>query len=619
MRVPISLISACAALLPACSSIFDYRVGPASNKLDAAISSDWQPVSDPRAGIWRRDAAAADGGARSDASTGGGSRGDSNQPAKPSDADEDAGVSGRGSNEGEAPDAPPRSAAFTQAGFAALADWSNLPSFGDSSARVLSTHERDDTQPIPLIDPGNKDFNNVLAVCGDKPSLFSQQNDKSVECGPGEEGYLIAADDGPGYVSRILLARGISNPSSSVLVDLQPTDERIRVYIDGAETPSYEALWSDMASSLTAPFDAPFTGWTSGATVSYLPISYSKQLRVFVDDLTTSSFTLYYTQVSTQRVTETAAFDAAALTAPDARTVIEDLLRRPRNTGARWFDKQVTLDGSGTWMLWTRDRPGTLQRIELQLDAASAHAIMNETVLRLRWDEGPAPIDLPLALLFGARHTLAPLSTMPLSVEVEETSVRLMLDLPMPFAESASLELAHSAPSERAIQVRLYGTDSLPRGEWGHLHTAYAEQREPHAGARFQVAALSGRGTYLGTLMYMRGKADASRSVRASELGFLEGDERLEIDGQLVASGTGTDNYFNGGFYFKDGLFNTPFAAVSQLDVDTSEATSEATMVRWTILGEARHFQSQLDLSFELGADRPATVRDCAAVSFYYQ
>jgi hypothetical protein len=119
--------------------------------------------------------------------------------------------------------------------------------------------------------------------------------------------------------------------------------------------------------------------------------------------------------------------------------------------------------------------------------------------------------------------------------------------------------------------------------------------------------------------MYMRGKADASRSVPADELGFLEGDERLEIDGRVTALGTGTDNYFNGGFYFKDGLYDSPFSALSQLAVDEDQGTSEATMMRWTILSEELNFQDQLALSFEFGADRPATVRDYAAVSFYYQ
>jgi hypothetical protein len=189
----------------------------------------------------------------------------------------------------------------------------------------------------------------------------------------------------------------------------------------------------------------------------------------------------------------------------------------------------------------------------------------------------------------------------------------------MPFAQSAQLELVSTSDAARNLRLRLYGSDELPRGEWGRLHALWSEQLAPQAGERFSAAALSGRGKYLGTLMYMRGKTDASRSPRTDELGFMEGDERLEVDGEVRALGTGTDNYFNGGFFFSDGPYNAPFSAVSQLEVDEDRSTSETTMMRWTILGEAIHFQKQLALSFEFGADRPATARDYAAVSFYYQ
>jgi hypothetical protein len=181
------------------------------------------------------------------------------------------------------------------------------------------------------------------------------------------------------------------------------------------------------------------------------------------------------------------------------------------------------------------------------------------------------------------------------------------------------MELVHASDNKRSLHVRIEGNDRLPRGQWGRLRATLYERSNPQDGERFRVVALSGRGKYLGSLLYARGKADSSRSVRADELGFLEGDERLEIDGEVAAVGTGTDNYFNGGFYFKTGTFNSPFAAVSQLTTDTANGTSEATLVRWTILGDDRQFQRQLELSMEFGADRPATVRDYAAVSFYYQ
>lgn len=512
------------------------------------------------------------------------------------------------------------SEARQQAGWAALTDWFALPTFASSTTQLFSTHERGDGTSYPLIDPGNKDFNSFLNLCGEQSETVGQQNDANVACGQGQTGYLVAADDGPGYVSRMLLARGISSPSSSVLVELRPMNERVRVYIDGATTPAIDSLWSELADATTSPFNTPLNGWTSGGTISYLPISYSNRLRVFIDDLNASStLTLYYVHVTTQRVAATMPYNAEVLAAPAARAELDQALAAPANAGTSWYEKDVALEGSGATLTWTRDRPGTMQRIDLQLEAASANATLNETSLRLSWDGAAPAVDLPLASMFGSRHGVTPVSTLPLSVKSDGTTVSMTLSLPMPFASSAKLELVHSGDSTRKLKLHVYGTDTVPRGEWGHLHSAFSEQRDPQRGDRFRVAAVSGRGKYLGSILYVHGQADSSGQVRASELGFLEGDERLDVDGQTTWLGTGTDNYFNGGFYFKDGLFNSPFAAVSQLDADESAGTSEVTLMRWTMLADEINFQKQMELSFEFGANRPATARDYAAVSFYYQ
>jgi hypothetical protein len=619
-----------------CTSVFDYRLETEAEAaerererererdMDAGLAGANMDMSMPssQSEIWRRgDARVAADGGEPDLSTQTQTRSTSREDggvAPPRDAatprQEDAAAV-----DSAVPPAVEPSVARKQAGWDALVDWAGLPTFSDARPLLFSTHERDDSN-VPVIDPGNKDFNSFLAVCGSQPSVAGQQNDQLVECQTGESGYLIAADDGPGYVSRILLARGITNPASTVLVDLRPTNERIRIHVDGAITPVFEGLWSELADASTAPFTQPLAGWTSGGIVSYVPISYSSRLRVFIDDLSGSNtLTLYYAQVNTQRVAATATYAPEELASASAQAELDALLSGAYSAGDTWLDQEVQLDGQGTWTVWERAQPGTLQRIELSLERANAAELLNTTALRITWDDAAPAIDLPLALIFGARHALAPVSTLPLSVQIDDSAVRLQLALPMPFAQRARVELAHTGDSARSLQLRLVGRAELPRADWGRLYASYNERSAPQAGERFELAALSGRGKYVGTLLYARGQADMSRSVRVDELGFLEGDERLEIDGRVAALGTGTDNYFNGGFYFKDGLFSGPFAALTQLSRDEATATSEVTLLRWNILSEQLPFQEQLALSFELGADRPGTLRDIAAVSFYYQ
>lgn len=616
-----------------CTPVSDYRVDkPKRDDTKKNAESKFEPEDMPRAGESSERADAADSDKKSMTSSAGdaakgGAGGTSSEPKGGSPASSKAPKAGAGGSPMETvadptPEAPsvPDSEARKQAGWAALTDWSTLPTFGTSTTQLFSTHERGENASYPLVDPGNKDFNSFLGVCGDHSETVGQQNDASVACGPGQSGYLIAADDGPGYVSRMLLARGISNPSSSVLVELRPMNERVRVYIDDKQKPVIDSLWSDLADARAAPFNAPLTGWTSGGTISYLPISYSNRLRIFVDDLNASStLTLYYLHVTTHRVQSSAPFQAEVLASAEARAELDRVLAAPGQAGDSWFDKAVTLAASGAYTVWARDHAGTLRRIELELPAENANDILGETALRLSWDDGAAAVDLPLGAMFGSRHGVTPVSTVPLSVKAEGNTVNMSLSLPMPFAKGAKLELVHSTETSRTLKLRLSGSDDLPKGEWGHLHSELSEKRDPRSGDRFRVAALSGKGKYLGSILYVHGKVDASGQVRASELGFLEGDERLDVDGQTSWLGTGTDNYFNGGFYFKDGKFSSPFAAVSQLDDDSNAGTSAVTMMRWTMLADEINFQKQLELSFEFGANRPATARDYAAVSFYYQ
>ena len=631
--------AACSALVcvgsSACTPVNDYRVDKA--KPDATkknADSKFTPDEMPQAGKSAQRGDAADSDKKSltgssGAAAKGGAGGKSSEPKAGSPASSKAPKAGEGGSPAKTaePDAgPPQTAsvpdseARKQAGWAALTDWAALPTFGTSTTQLFSTHQRGESTSYPLVDPGNKDFNSFLGLCGDHSETVGQQNDASVACGPGQTGYMVAADDGPGFVSRMLLARGISSPSSSVLDELRPMNERVRVYIDDEQKPVIDSLWSELADAKSAPFNSPLTGWTSGGTISYLPISYSNRLRVFIDDLNASStLTLYYVHVTTHRVQATQPFKPDVLTSPEARAELDHALAAPSEAGEVWFDDSVTLAATGAFNVWSRDRPGTLRRIELELPAENANAVLAEIALRLSWDDGAAAVDLPLGAMFGSRHGVTPVSTLPLSVASDANTVKMSLSLPMPFANSAKLELVRSGESSRTLKLRLRGTDDIPKGEWGHLRSAFSEQRDPRSGDRFRVAAISGKGKYLGSILYVHGKADASGQVRASELGFLEGDERLDVDGQTTWLGTGTDNYFNGGFYFKDGLFNSPFAAVSQLDDGSSSGTSAVTMMRWTMLTDEINFQKQLELSFEYGANRPATARDYAAVSFYYQ
>jgi hypothetical protein len=159
------------------------------------------------------------------------------------------------------------------AGPAPFTNWQALPVLVSGQYRMFAGYDRDDDSDYPLIDAGNKDFNNFLAVCDVDLPIALQKSDDSVSCAPSLKGYVVAADDhGPGIVSRSLFAVGTVDPLSGA--DVTFGDERIRIYVDDLTAPIYDGRLADWRSGTALPFAPPLTTWTSGSLVSYLPISY---------------------------------------------------------------------------------------------------------------------------------------------------------------------------------------------------------------------------------------------------------------------------------------------------------------------------------------------------------
>jgi hypothetical protein len=79
---------------------------------------------------------------------------------------------GRRSPENEPPDG-----LGDDAGWVALLDWEGIPRLDAGNYRGFSSYDRDPNSAFPLTDAGNKDYNNFLVVCGDRPALLGQTGD----------------------------------------------------------------------------------------------------------------------------------------------------------------------------------------------------------------------------------------------------------------------------------------------------------------------------------------------------------------------------------------------------------------------------------------------------------
>jgi len=119
----------------------------------------------------------------------------------------------------------------------------------------------------------------------------------------------------------------------------------------------------------------------------------------------------------------------------------------------------------------------------------------------------------------------------------------------------------------------------------------------------------------------MHGVAAKLRGMRGHPMNFLEGDELCTIDGQRAIAGTGTEDYFNGAFYFEEGPSADPFAQIWGIVPNDPERprTARVTACRWHVLGDAIDFQRSLDLRMEVGPGDPSVLERYRSIAFLYR
>jgi hypothetical protein len=480
-----------------------------------------------------------------------------------------------------------------------------LPVLDGTRYTGWSSFERGSTG-LAVFAHSNKDFNNFVEVCGAEPSLEFQHVDRAGPCAEPERGYLIAEDvSGPGVISRMYFTAGPLAPPSTATF----REEVVRIFVD--DQLLYEgklASWRG-GDGLIAP---PLARYTSGAMVSYVPVAYQKRLRVLLDELRPDTMYYYQIDAHTQLARPAASRETLAFLASNPGQLPGGALQRER-----YVEKEFPIPpGQGADVLRLSEA-GVLQLLSFGWISADQSA-GNDVHVQLFWDDAKdSSVDLPLATFFAGRHQLHGFRTLPMVVDLNGGRTQVTTTLPMPFRRGARVRLFNAGEVPHSIQARIEGGAQLPAGDFGELRATWVEAQGPFTPEdRFRATRFTGRGKFVGLMLFVegRGKADGRTPHPVS---FLEGDTTLIVDGRSY-QGTGTEDYFNAGFYFQDGQYESPFSALVHLMADLEKGESEVTAVRWHVLEDAIEFEQGFELRFEYGSYEPLAAHHYAALAFYY-
>ena len=352
-----------------------------------------------------------------------------------------------------------------------------------------------------------------------------------------EPGGLVIADlKGPGVIYRIW------TPT--------PSDDLIEFYFDGELSPRLSLPFRDLFSGERAPFLRPVVGSGGGGFYSYLPLAYRESCKVVVK---ADNFQFYQINYATYPA-------GSALQSFDARPSGDFTARLERArrlfaaagadvsayaapAGARVETRTFngTLAAGRPVTVFETRQPGRI--VGLKLGPAQAFAgKARDIVLRVYWDGESRPaIECPVGDFFGYSYGQPAIKSLVLGTSDGVNYAYL----PMPFDRAARVELiserAGGAPVEVQAEIKLANVGRAP--DEGRLYARWARENPTVEGRPFTFVEAGGRGHVVGFILQAQGLEPGAIPE------FFEGDDETVIDGATAIRGTGSEDFFNGGWY----------------------------------------------------------------------
>lgn len=364
------------------------------------------------------------------------------------------------------------------------------------------------------------------------------------------DGFVLAQHSGPGEITSLWFTRDSG--------DVRRTG-RVRIELDGqavVDAPLHRLV----DGALGPPFVPPLVAnaeQASGGVYVQVPMPFRRSMRVVTE------FNPRFYRIGVRALADPAGI--APFDPSDPAADVVDLLRaagtrdpKPAQPGTTRTGGAFRLSPGEQVRLVALDGPGVVTALRLRLAQAGPAGRRPDADLRLRIRfDGRRTVDAPVREFFGAGLGGGRVAALLFAVDPDGWSEAWW---PMPFARSATISL-HSpegtpaTSGEVEVRWRRDGAWSAalgPGGSAGHFHaTSHAGQ--PEAGRDWVFADLDGSGRILGVSHTMTGLAPGRT--------YLEGDERVHVDGSPTAQvhGTGTEDFYLAGWYFNRGPFTTPF------------------------------------------------------------
>ena len=231
--------------------------------------------------------------------------------------------------------------------------------------------------------------------------------------------------------------------------------------------------------------------------------------------------------------------------------------------------------------------------------------------IKITWDDESTPaVYCPAADFFGYAFGSSSMQSLLLG---SSDNVNYCY-FPMPYDKSAKIELISRHRDGSAVtklNVRVYFNDrSRDILREGKFYSHWNKNIRPQTGKPHIFLDVKGKGHYVGTVLQSQG-------LEAGMTYFFEGDDSTVVDGTMRLHGTGSEDYFNGGWYAMldrwDGKVSLPLHGSLEYSLPFCRTGGYR-----LYLSDKIYFKENIYHSMEHGPKGNAFPVDYTSLAFYY-
>jgi hypothetical protein len=409
------------------------------------------------------------------------------------------------------------------------------------------------------------------------------------------EALVIAELQGPGVITRIW------TPT--------PNDSPLEFFFDGEKTPRLLVPFRDLFKGDHPPFLAPLSGFGGGGFYSYLPLAFQHSIKIRLHGPKMQFFQINYGLYEANAKVTT--FDPADRTLHTELAKVQQtwsslaaLVERGPSQTKR---TEQVLEPRTSATIFESSKPGRI--VAIRLSPASAFAGTDRRlVLKATWDGDSKPaVQVPVGDFFG--YSFGDPSAQSLLMGTKDDGAYAYF--PMPFDHSAKVEIVSERDSGAPVRFTsevIATSDGRTESE-GRFYARWNRENPVKQGDPFTIVDVQGRGHLVGVTLQSQGEPGQTL--------FFEGDDEATLDGDLSIHGTGSEDFFNGGWYDIPGRWNGRMSLPLSGALDYVKSMGRTGAYR-LMINDAYAFRKSLKLTIEHGGEGNRVAADYTGVSYFY-